>query len=220
MMDVLEAYRVDKVQEVRAAAPVEGCIKEFTRHSNDVLLNLNELRHRNILTDTTLVVGSVQLRAHCAVLVACRLVQNSKAPSPPCFLACNPYTVVLNTVSPQWVLLFAVLPPHVASGAWQRWQWGAALNCVTPSHVGPIQHLPAAWFHVHLPPPSDSTHRPWGAHCCHVPADGPCGRHLPGFHAAALVREHVLSHRDRISWWINALDCVHHLGGCLVWLFF
>lgn len=49
----------------------EGYVKEFTRHSNDVLLNLNELRHRGCLTDTTLVVGSVHLRAHCAVLVAC-----------------------------------------------------------------------------------------------------------------------------------------------------
>lgn len=75
MMEVLEGYRVDRVQEMRAPAPAEGYVKEFTRHSNDVLLNLNELRHRNILTDTTLVVGNIHLRAHCAVLVACRLVQ-------------------------------------------------------------------------------------------------------------------------------------------------
>lgn len=68
MMEILEGFRV---QERRAAAPAEGYVKEFTRHSNDVLLNLNELRHRNILTDTTLVVGKVHLRAHCAVLVAC-----------------------------------------------------------------------------------------------------------------------------------------------------
>ena len=74
-MDVLEGYRVDRAQEMKAAAPAEGYVKEFTRHSNDVLLNLNELRHRNILTDTTLVVSNVQLRAHCAVLVACRWVQ-------------------------------------------------------------------------------------------------------------------------------------------------
>ncbi|XP_042258325.1 B-cell lymphoma 6 protein homolog isoform X2 [Thunnus maccoyii] len=71
MMEVVEGYRVDRRQELRAAAPAEGYVKEFTRHSNDVLLNLNELRHRNILTDTTLVVGNVHLRAHCAVLVAC-----------------------------------------------------------------------------------------------------------------------------------------------------
>ncbi|XP_070785768.1 B-cell CLL/lymphoma 6 member B protein isoform X4 [Enoplosus armatus] len=71
MMEVLEGYQADRVQEVRAAAPAEGYVKEFTRHSNDVLLNLNELRHRNILTDTTLFVGNVRLRAHCAVLVAC-----------------------------------------------------------------------------------------------------------------------------------------------------
>ncbi|KAF7663851.1 hypothetical protein LDENG_00198870 [Lucifuga dentata] len=67
MMEVVEAYGVNRVQEPAA----EGYVKEFTRHSNDVLLNLNELRHRDILTDTTLVVGNVQLRAHCAVLVAC-----------------------------------------------------------------------------------------------------------------------------------------------------
>ncbi|KAI5104422.1 B-cell CLL/lymphoma 6 member B protein, partial [Silurus meridionalis] len=50
---------------------VQGYVKEFTRHSNDVLLNLNELRHRNILTDATLLVGSARLHAHCAVLIAC-----------------------------------------------------------------------------------------------------------------------------------------------------
>ncbi|KAM6908869.1 B-cell CLL/lymphoma 6 member B protein [Xenentodon cancila] len=63
-MEVLKEYRE---QAMRA----EGYVKEFTRHSNDVLLNLNELRHRSILTDTVLVVGNVHLRAHCAVLVAC-----------------------------------------------------------------------------------------------------------------------------------------------------
>lgn len=50
---------------------MKGYIKEFTRHSNDVLLNLNELRHRDILTDATLLVGTTKLRAHCAVLIAC-----------------------------------------------------------------------------------------------------------------------------------------------------
>ncbi|XP_065104641.1 B-cell CLL/lymphoma 6 member B protein [Paramisgurnus dabryanus] len=50
---------------------MEGYVKEFTRHSNDVLLNLNELRHRDILTDATLLVGTTKLRAHCAVLIAC-----------------------------------------------------------------------------------------------------------------------------------------------------
>uniref|UniRef100_A0A8C6TJR5 BCL6B transcription repressor n=1 Tax=Neogobius melanostomus TaxID=47308 RepID=A0A8C6TJR5_9GOBI len=58
-MDIVEGYRA------------EGYVKEFIRHSTDVLLNLNELRHRNILTDATLVVGSHHLQAHCAVLVAC-----------------------------------------------------------------------------------------------------------------------------------------------------
>ncbi|XP_076017742.1 B-cell CLL/lymphoma 6 member B protein [Genypterus blacodes] len=67
VMEVVESYRVDSGQDDTA----EGYVKEFTRHSNDVLLNLNELRHRNILTDATLVVGTAQLRAHCAVLIAC-----------------------------------------------------------------------------------------------------------------------------------------------------
>ncbi|XP_057711439.1 B-cell CLL/lymphoma 6 member B protein-like isoform X1 [Corythoichthys intestinalis] len=48
-----------------------GYVKEFTRHCGDVLLNLNELRHRHILTDATLAVGDACLRAHSAVLVAC-----------------------------------------------------------------------------------------------------------------------------------------------------
>uniref|UniRef100_A0A671KNH9 BTB domain-containing protein n=1 Tax=Sinocyclocheilus anshuiensis TaxID=1608454 RepID=A0A671KNH9_9TELE len=52
----------------------DTCRCEFTRHSNDVLLNLNELRHRDILTDATLLVGTAELRAHCAVLIACRFV--------------------------------------------------------------------------------------------------------------------------------------------------
>ncbi|KAK9524760.1 hypothetical protein VZT92_017128 [Zoarces viviparus] len=70
-MSMMEGFRVDRGQEMRSSAPAEGYVKEFTRHSSDVLLNLNELRHRNVLTDTTLVVGNVHLRAHCAVLVAC-----------------------------------------------------------------------------------------------------------------------------------------------------
>jgi len=74
----MEGFRVDGVQEMRSSAPAEGYVKEFTRHSNDVLLNLNELRHRDILTDTTLVVCNAHLRAHCAVLVACRSVRRTR----------------------------------------------------------------------------------------------------------------------------------------------
>ncbi|CAN9509639.1 unnamed protein product [Ophioblennius macclurei] len=64
-MEGFAGYSVDRGQEA------DGYVKEFTRHSSDVLLNLNELRHRSILTDATLVVGDVRLQAHCAVLVAC-----------------------------------------------------------------------------------------------------------------------------------------------------
>lgn len=49
-----------------------GYVREFTRHSSDVLGNLNELRLRGILTDVTLLVGGQPLRAHKAVLIACR----------------------------------------------------------------------------------------------------------------------------------------------------
>ncbi|XP_039193858.1 B-cell CLL/lymphoma 6 member B protein-like isoform X3 [Crotalus tigris] len=46
-------------------------VREFTRHSSDVLTNLNELRKRQILTDVTLRVGGHPLQAHKAVLTAC-----------------------------------------------------------------------------------------------------------------------------------------------------
>ncbi|XP_033025447.1 B-cell CLL/lymphoma 6 member B protein [Lacerta agilis] len=46
-------------------------VREFTRHSGDVLMNLNELRKRHILTDVTLRVGGCPLQAHKAVLTAC-----------------------------------------------------------------------------------------------------------------------------------------------------
>lgn len=60
------------------AAPEEalGYVREFTRHSSDVLGNLNELRLRGILTDVTLLVGGQPLRAHKAVLIACRFEGN------------------------------------------------------------------------------------------------------------------------------------------------
>ncbi|GAB1296345.1 B-cell CLL/lymphoma 6 member B protein [Apodemus speciosus] len=48
-----------------------GYVREFTRHSSDVLSNLNELRLRGILTDVTLLVGGQPLRAHKAILIAC-----------------------------------------------------------------------------------------------------------------------------------------------------
>ncbi|XP_059381541.1 B-cell CLL/lymphoma 6 member B protein [Carassius carassius] len=71
-MQMEEGYRSSSEHSAAAhVMEVKGYIKEFTRHSNDVLLNLNELRHRDILTDATLLVGTARLRAHCAVLIAC-----------------------------------------------------------------------------------------------------------------------------------------------------
>ncbi|XP_060635842.2 B-cell CLL/lymphoma 6 member B protein [Anolis sagrei] len=49
----------------------QSYVREFTRHSSDVLMNLNELRKRCILTDVTLRVGGCPLHAHKAVLTAC-----------------------------------------------------------------------------------------------------------------------------------------------------
>ncbi|XP_044273055.1 B-cell CLL/lymphoma 6 member B protein [Varanus komodoensis] len=49
----------------------QSYVREFTRHSSDVLLNLNELRRRHVLTDVTLRVGGCPLQAHKAVLTAC-----------------------------------------------------------------------------------------------------------------------------------------------------
>ncbi|NP_001088538.1 BCL6, transcription repressor L homeolog isoform X1 [Xenopus laevis] len=48
----------------------DSCI-QFTRHANDVLLNLNRLRSRDILTDVIIVVNREHFRAHKTVLMAC-----------------------------------------------------------------------------------------------------------------------------------------------------
>ncbi|CAL8252406.1 unnamed protein product [Merluccius merluccius] len=52
------------------ACPADSCI-QFTRHASDVLLNLNRLRSRDILTDVTILVNRQQFRAHKTVLMAC-----------------------------------------------------------------------------------------------------------------------------------------------------
>ncbi|KAG5852037.1 hypothetical protein ANANG_G00058180 [Anguilla anguilla] len=69
-MQMVERYSADAGHEEDGGVP-GGYVKEFTRHSSDVLRNLNELRRRDILTDATLVVGTASLQAHCAVLIAC-----------------------------------------------------------------------------------------------------------------------------------------------------
>ncbi|CAL8346208.1 unnamed protein product [Merluccius merluccius] len=52
------------------ATTADGCI-QFTRHAGDVLLNLNRLRSRNILTDVTVQVDGQCFCAHKTILVAC-----------------------------------------------------------------------------------------------------------------------------------------------------
>ncbi|XP_069776120.1 B-cell lymphoma 6 protein homolog isoform X2 [Narcine bancroftii] len=49
----------------------ESYVKEFTRHSTDMMLNLNEMRRREILTDVKVLVEGQEFRAHKSVLVAC-----------------------------------------------------------------------------------------------------------------------------------------------------
>uniref|UniRef100_A0A8C0T308 BCL6 transcription repressor n=1 Tax=Canis lupus familiaris TaxID=9615 RepID=A0A8C0T308_CANLF len=56
--------------EDKMASPADSCI-QFTRHASDVLLNLNRLRSRDILTDVVIVVSREQFRAHKTVLMAC-----------------------------------------------------------------------------------------------------------------------------------------------------
>lgn len=58
------------------ACAADSCI-QFTRHASDVLLNLNRLRSRDILTDVTILVNRQQFRAHKTVLMACRCVSRS-----------------------------------------------------------------------------------------------------------------------------------------------
>ncbi|XP_042699829.2 B-cell lymphoma 6 protein isoform X8 [Chrysemys picta bellii] len=55
---------------VEMASPADSCI-QFTRHASDVLLNLNRLRSRDILTDVVIIVNREQFRAHKTVLMAC-----------------------------------------------------------------------------------------------------------------------------------------------------
>ncbi|KAJ3595146.1 hypothetical protein NHX12_004450 [Muraenolepis orangiensis] len=52
------------------ATTADGCI-QFTRHAGDVLLNLNRLRSRNILTDVMVQVDGQRFSAHKTILVAC-----------------------------------------------------------------------------------------------------------------------------------------------------
>ncbi|XP_013930379.1 PREDICTED: B-cell lymphoma 6 protein [Thamnophis sirtalis] len=52
------------------ASPADSCI-QFTRHASDVLLNLNRLRSRDVLTDVVIIVSREQFRAHKTVLMAC-----------------------------------------------------------------------------------------------------------------------------------------------------
>ncbi|XP_053162823.1 B-cell lymphoma 6 protein isoform X3 [Hemicordylus capensis] len=54
----------------KMASPADSCI-QFTRHASDVLLNLNRLRNRDILTDVVIIVNREQFRAHKTVLMAC-----------------------------------------------------------------------------------------------------------------------------------------------------
>lgn len=55
----------------KMACAADSCI-QFTRHASDVLLNLNRMRSRDILTDVTILVNRQQFRAHKTVLMACR----------------------------------------------------------------------------------------------------------------------------------------------------
>lgn len=84
------------------ACAADSCI-QFTRHASDVLLNLNRLRSRDILTDVTILVNRQQFRAHKTVLMACRCVLCSVCP----FARCRSHA--------QW-LIFVFFPSRRRSG--------------------------------------------------------------------------------------------------------
>ncbi|RXM34673.1 B-cell lymphoma 6 protein-like [Acipenser ruthenus] len=54
----------------KMSCAADSCI-QFTRHASDVLLNLNRLRSRDVLTDVTILVNRQPFRAHKTVLMAC-----------------------------------------------------------------------------------------------------------------------------------------------------
>ncbi|XP_078064439.1 B-cell CLL/lymphoma 6 member B protein-like [Mustelus asterias] len=56
---------------MRMGSKPESYVKEFTRHSTDMMLNLNEMRKREILTDVKVLVDGEEFKAHKAVLIAC-----------------------------------------------------------------------------------------------------------------------------------------------------
>lgn len=72
----VERVRFADLEKMACAA--DSCI-QFTRHASDVLLNLNRLRSRDILTDVTILVNRQQFRAHKTVLMACRYAFASAA---------------------------------------------------------------------------------------------------------------------------------------------
>ncbi|MGH0173737.1 UNVERIFIED_CONTAM: hypothetical protein FKN15_066395 [Acipenser sinensis] len=54
----------------KMSCAADSCI-QFTRHASDVLVNLNRLRSRDVLTDVTILVNRQPFRAHKTVLMAC-----------------------------------------------------------------------------------------------------------------------------------------------------
>lgn len=112
------------------ACAADSCI-QFTRHASDVLLNLNRLRSRDILTDVTILVNRQQFRAHKTVLMACRCVLFQPGLKP-IFL---PLFEV--EVSDLCTLLSVSLFPFSV----------AAVGCFTPSLLTPTSAtlMPSVW---------------------------------------------------------------------------
>uniref|UniRef100_A0A673MPY3 BTB domain-containing protein n=1 Tax=Sinocyclocheilus rhinocerous TaxID=307959 RepID=A0A673MPY3_9TELE len=79
------------------ACAADSCI-QFTRHASDVLLNLNRMRSRDILTDVTILVNRQQFRAHKTVLMACRCGRLFG------FVACFVVVEICSFVTPKSIL--------------------------------------------------------------------------------------------------------------------
>lgn len=141
----------------KMACAADSCI-QFTRHASDVLLNLNRLRSRDILTDVTILVNRQQFRAHKTVLMACRYDFFTLATfSAPMLRFCRwslgrffPVATVGSSIPSLLTPTSATLTPSVWT---QRWTRRASPSCWS-SCTPPVWRLKRVWLWQSWTPPS------------------------------------------------------------------
>lgn len=158
------------------ACAADSCI-QFTRHASDVLLNLNRLRSRDILTDVTILVNRQPFRAHKTVLMACRCV----------FLFVRPTLLICRHSLKETNWLIFVFRPLSLS------QWAVLHHLHRLPQMQPQRHQSGpegrpwglchpAGVHVHFASHAEGESDHGDHEHGHLSADGPCGRHLPSIH--------------------------------------